>query len=702
MIYVFLIFIYILQAIPSYGSGAISLPEPPMLEQSPKSKEIKKIAKIIEDPVEREKLLKTLKVLATAQEAEEKKHGISLVSYITPVVHFFTNYASTLFNAIKTVPNYANHLIEYFKVETNRENLWEALKWFPLLIMIGAIMEGCLVWFFRRRLMVQKRPLKPSRYHENEHLYAYVRLFYPFLYSLLFLPLFVSNPIIGNWMIGFWLMLYAIRVFVHERKKWVYSQKLSEKRSSKVDSKGKFLIQLLGGVSLWIILMSVLSLGLEVKVYGNDFLIKLIIAMSFPLMVFYFREWRVKEMPKYLQQSNTLQTVPHKVAPIINLMIHYLPWVIFLVSIPLVINKIFFDSHLWEAYASACLETLLLLAIFLWGRANIDGIAQYELPKRQVGQIHALTNYMAPLRLPIIRSFQWIWHLAFFATLMGIWNLCLSNLFIDALSHPFTKTLTTIAIIWGLLYVLSLGLDFFVQFHTKPQTIRGKRKEPTIFAKTFGPMLHGVARWLILLVAFFVTLESLGFDLKILVYLMSAFAFAISLGAQSLVKDIINGFFALVDGSFAVGEVVTVGTHTGTVESLSLRAILLRHRDGSLQKIPFSEVGNIINKSRDFTVVPIDVATSYKTKIGKVYEALTKAYEEIAKDSIFGPMIIEPLTVSGIDRFAENAVHVSASIKITPDPNNKFAQEFYRRLKIHLDSLKITPPISFQEAWNKE
>jgi small-conductance mechanosensitive channel len=212
-------------------------------------------------------------------------------------------------------------------------------------------------------------------------------------------------------------------------------------------------------------------------------------------------------------------------------------------------------------------------------------------------------------------------------------------------------------------------------------------------------MLHSVARWVMVLVAIFVMLESFGVDLKILVYMVSAFALAISLGAQSLVKDVINGFFALVDASFAVGEVVTVGPHTGTVESLSLRAVTLRHKDGSLQTIPFSEVGNIINRSRDYTLVPISVATSYKTKIGLVYDALNKTAEEMVNDAIFGKMILEPLSVSGIERFAENAVYVSASIKVKPDPKETFLREFNRRLKAHLDVLKISPPIAFQEEW---
>jgi hypothetical protein len=73
----------------------------------------------------------------------------------------------------------------------------------------------------------------------------------------------------------------------------------------------------------------------------------------------------------------------------------------------------------------------------------------------------------------------------------------------------------------------------------------------------------------------------------------------------------------------------------------------------------------------------------------------------MATHPVFGKMILEPLSVSGVDRFADTAVHISASIKILPDPHNNFAREFNRRLKIHMDALKIIPPTSFQEPWGK-
>lgn len=702
MVRILLVLLFVLQAASSYASGSLVMSDAPILESSPKSKEIKKIVKLVEDPVERGKLLKTLKVLASAQEAEEKKRGGTLVAYLTPIIQYGMDSASAFFMNLKKIPGVANGVIDHFKIENNREDFWVALKWFPLLIIIGAILEGALTWFFQRRLITRQPLMEAEELIEKKSTYAYMTLFYPFLYTLLFLPIFVASPSIGNWIIGFWLTLFGFRIFLLERKMSHIASLSSSKKRQEMSSKGGAFLRVLGGVLLWAVLMSGFNIVLDIKSYGDDFVLNLILLMSFPLLVLYFREWRANEMSRHLVDSRSLATTPQQIAPLMNLFIRYLPWLLLLASIPLGIDKVFSEGNLWETYGPESIETLFVLITFLWGRRQMDVLAQYKIPKGKAPKVQAFTSYLSPLQTPFIRIVQWLLHLSFFVILIAIWNNFFSSLFVSIVSHPMTKTMTTIGMIWGIIYLIWLGLDFFVQFHTKPQTIKGKQREPTVFAKTFGPMLHSVARWIMVLVAFFVTLESFGFDLKILVYVMSAFALAISLGSQSLVKDIINGFFALVDGSFAVGDVVTIGAHTGTVEALSLRAITLRHRDGSLQTIPFSEVGNIINRSRDYMVVPIDVATSYKTKVSKVYEALTLAAEEMALEPTFGKMILEPLSFSGVDRFAENSVHVSASIKITPDPNNAFAREFNRRLKIHLDALGVAPPIAFQERWTKE
>lgn len=697
MVQFFFLVLTFLLTTDGLASGNLSLPDNPVMESSPKSKEIKKIAKLLEDPSEREKLIKTLKILAAAQEKEEKKKEGSLVSYFTPVIQFALDSTAIFLANLKKIPLIVNDLIDYLKMEKNRDDFWMALMWLPLLIIIGGLLEAIFIWCFKRWIKEIEDPSQARAFANNKSTYALITLFFPFLCPLLALPLAVPNRAVGNWIVGLWLLLFVIRIFLLERKAF---STLTLPTEEPVSKKGPLLI-VLAGTGLWALVVIGMKISLGIKSYGKDFIFNLILLMSFPLLVLYFREWKVKEMSGYLEDSKNLSTVPHRLASFSNLIIRYLPWIFLLIGVPIITDKVFMEGTLWESCGLESIGSLILLALFLAGRRQIERVAHYKMSKFQPGNTQTFNTYIAPLRSSLAKGFQWVWHLLFFSVLIAIWSPYFLDSLANIISYSMMKTFTTIATIWGIIYLLWLGLDFFVQFHTKPQNIKGKRREPTIFAKTFGPMLHSVARWIMVLVTIFVTLESFGFDLKILVYLMSAFALAISLGAQSLVKDIINGFFALIDGSFAVGDVVTIGSYTGAIESLSLRAITLRHGTGFLQTIPFSEVGSIINKSRNYNVIPIDVATSYKTEIGSVHEALIKAAEDMANDPIFGKMILGPLSVSGVDRFADTAVHVSASIKILPDPHNNFAREFNRRLKTHMDDLKIVPPIAFQEPWQK-
>ena len=673
--------------------------EAPSSEPAPKSNEIKKIKKLLEDPEEREKLIKTLRILAMAQEADEKKKEAPFMENFTPLIQFGVENSILIADHILQIPNRISALIEHLKQDDTQNDIWKALLYFPFLIFIGALIEGCLFLVFRHRLKSMNGTMNEHALLIHKCTHSYIAVFFSFLYSLLFLPLLVSEPIVADWIIGFWLVLFVVRVFLLERKTSNIISQAIEQLKSEGPPMGMPFFKVMGGIILWGIILFGLDVFLDIKSFGETFILNLILFISFPLLYWYLREWKIKDMPKHLHDSHSLETVPHTLSKPINILIKYLPWALFVITAPLAIDKILFEANMWETYGDECVETFLVFTIFLIGRRYIDDIHRYRMPQAQASKVKLISSYILPLWLPFLRTIQWILYISFFVSIFLIWDTFFSKLVISTFSSPLVKKVSSIAMIWGVIYLFWLTLDHFVWFHTTPQVIKGKRRFPTIFAKTFGPMLQSVARWVLVVVAIFFTLESLGLDLKLFVFLMSAFAFALSLGSQSLVKDIINGFFALIDGSFAVGDVVTIGSHTGTVETLSLRAITLRHGNGFLQTIPFSEVGNIINRSRDYTYVPIDIATSYKTDIGKVYEALTLAVEEMKKDSTFGKMILEPLTLSGIDRFAENAVYVSATIKIKPDPNNRFGRELNRRLKIHMDALGITPPIAFQEVW---
>jgi small-conductance mechanosensitive channel len=235
-------------------------------------------------------------------------------------------------------------------------------------------------------------------------------------------------------------------------------------------------------------------------------------------------------------------------------------------------------------------------------------------------------------------------------------------------------------------------IDFSSLMSITQKKVDGKTLVPSQLRQTVTPILRSVGHWLLIIFTFALILEEVGVSILPIIYSISVLGIAISLGAQSLVKDLINGILTLVEGNIAIGEVVTIGQHTGLVESLSLRGVSLRHGSGALQTIPFSEVTNIINKSRDYTTAIIEVPVAFHTKIPDVHQALEKAFQDIRENATFKNQIIEPLTIGGIDRFAENALYITAYVKVKPDPRGKFVKVFNEYLKQHLDEAGIEPP----------
>lgn len=699
--FIFLL-LFLAQAFPGFASSSSNLIDPALDQPTLKSSELKKTVKLLEDPQERKKLLKTLKSLAVAQELEEKKQGRTLVGFLAPIVQFMMDNVSDFLDGLKKIPTAVKEGVDYLTVEKNRDTLWAALASLPLLLLLGWVFETVLNKIFRWRLSTSQRAWDPKEREEKERDYSLGAIYISSLLSLSFfflmLHFIIPDQAVLTWVTNMWGSLFVIRIILLCLKMTKLSQQPVTDVLLEMPKKGWRFVKFWSEIAISVFLVSVVREWVVFGKYTGDSFIYFAVFAGVPFCILYLREWKAKEMQTYLEESKELITAPKVLRRVINFGIRYLPWGVLLIASLSGVRFIFSEESADRPLLAECIYSGLLLAFFLWGRRRIDDLSRYRLPNFPKTKAKA---YESPLFLPFARALQWGLHISFFVTFLFIWNSCFSTTLVDIISHPFTNIGITIAMIWGITFLLWLVLDFFVQWHTTPQKVNGKTKEPTAFAKTFGPMLHSIARWGVILITTFMTLEAFGFDLKILVYLMSAFALAVSLGAQSLVKDIINGFFTLVDGRFAVGDIVTVGNYTGTVESLSLRAMTLRHSTGYLQAIPFSEVGNIINRSRDYTIVPIELATSYKTKIGVVYEALDKAAEDMKADPTFGKMILEPLSISGIDRFGENAVHVSASIKVTPDPKNYFVREFNRRLKIHMDALGITPPIAFQEEWKQ-
>ncbi len=220
--------------------------------------------------------------------------------------------------------------------------------------------------------------------------------------------------------------------------------------------------------------------------------------------------------------------------------------------------------------------------------------------------------------------------------------------------------------------------------------------ETAALIKTVAPIIRSIFHWALTILTSLIVLSEIGVNIVPIILSFSVVGLAFSIGSQTLVKDLINGILTLFEGNVAVGDVVSVGTSIGTVESMSLRSLLLRHFTGELQTIPFSEVSMLINCSRDFAFAVIDFVVEPGASIPSIQTALNDTYESMKTDAVFSSYIQGDLTSIGIKSMKETGVLVSAKVPIHPDPRKSFLSEFNKRLYENLQAQHV--PLAFLHA----
>jgi small-conductance mechanosensitive channel len=185
---------------------------------------------------------------------------------------------------------------------------------------------------------------------------------------------------------------------------------------------------------------------------------------------------------------------------------------------------------------------------------------------------------------------------------------------------------------------------------------------------TLMPVLRVALLGTIVILGTLITLSQLGMNTTPLIAGASVIGLAVSFGSQSLVRDIVSGVFYLADDAFRVGEYVVCGTAKGAVEGFTLRSIKLRHQNGPVHTIPFGQLGQITNFSRDWSVVKFNLRFAQNTDLEKLRKAVKKIGKEMMDDPDLKEDLLEPLKMQGVADITENALVVR--FKITTRPIN--------------------------------
>jgi small conductance mechanosensitive channel len=199
-------------------------------------------------------------------------------------------------------------------------------------------------------------------------------------------------------------------------------------------------------------------------------------------------------------------------------------------------------------------------------------------------------------------------------------------------------------------------------------------------ARTLGSVIERVVTVLVAGVAVVMVLDQ--FDVNIGPVLTGAgiAGLAVGFGAQTLVRDVISGFFMILENQVRVGDVAAINGTEGMVEAINLRTIVLRDIEGTVHVFPNGAINTLANRSKDFSYYVVDLAVSYYDDPDKVTELVRKVGAELQADQVFGPSILAPIEVLGVDAFGDWSLKLKARIKTVPLKQWEVGRELRRRM----------------------
>lgn len=199
--------------------------------------------------------------------------------------------------------------------------------------------------------------------------------------------------------------------------------------------------------------------------------------------------------------------------------------------------------------------------------------------------------------------------------------------------------------------------------------------------RTLAGVITSVGIFIILFVAALQALSILGLNLGPLLASAGIAGLAIGFGAQTLVKDVINGFFILLEDQFNLGDVIRIAGVKGTVEAMSLRRTMLRDDDGTLHLVPNSEIQIVSNMTRDWAQVALRVTVAYNEPSDRIVKLLRKIGDEVRSDPAYANDMVSEVEVPGIDRLGNGEAEYLVLVKTRPNKQYPVSRELRRRIK---------------------
>ena len=197
-------------------------------------------------------------------------------------------------------------------------------------------------------------------------------------------------------------------------------------------------------------------------------------------------------------------------------------------------------------------------------------------------------------------------------------------------------------------------------------------------AETLRVVLRSVMKGILILLV----LIQIGWELNYSFYPLLASAgivgLAVGFGAQSLVKDVISGFFILFEDQFGVGDVVKIGEFSGVVERMTLRATVLRNLEGQVYVVPNGNIQHVTVMTKEWARAVLDITVRHEQPLGKTFEALQRVGSSLKQD--MPDRVLEEPTILGVEKLDDSGITIRSIVKTPPFKNADVLREWRRRI----------------------
>jgi moderate conductance mechanosensitive channel len=211
--------------------------------------------------------------------------------------------------------------------------------------------------------------------------------------------------------------------------------------------------------------------------------------------------------------------------------------------------------------------------------------------------------------------------------------------------------------------------------HHAPPGIRAQQ------LRTLAGIVGSVGAFIIYFLALMQVLPLFGIDMKPVLASAGIVGLAVGFGAQTVVKDVINGFFILFENQYDIGDLVRIAGVQGTVEAMTLRRTILRDADGTVHITPNSEIHVVSNLTRDWNQVSLKITADYNEHSDRVIKILQEVSADIYAEPAFKDALVAEPEVPGIERVTGSEVEYLMTAKVKPGEQHRVSRELRKRIK---------------------